>query len=81
RDKELEDEVIHEMLDASHDEEPNGPRDTDNRGEQIRNSIANDMWKTMAKNENDRSTKNATDGATIKKEALSWNDQMDAAFI
>ncbi|GKD59080.1 putative nuclease HARBI1 [Tanacetum coccineum] len=44
RDKELEDEVIHEMLDASHDEEPNGPRDTDNRGEQIRNSIANDMW-------------------------------------
>ncbi|GKB83039.1 putative nuclease HARBI1 [Tanacetum coccineum] len=44
RDKELEDEVIHEMLDASHNEEPHGPRDWDDRGEQIRNSIANDMW-------------------------------------
>ncbi|GKB30551.1 putative nuclease HARBI1, partial [Tanacetum coccineum] len=44
RDKELEDEVINEMLDASHDEEPQGPRDTDDRGEQIINSIANDMW-------------------------------------
>ncbi|GJV44509.1 putative nuclease HARBI1 [Tanacetum coccineum] len=44
RDKELEDEVIHEMLDASHNEEPHGPRDRDDRGEQIRNSIANDMW-------------------------------------
>nr|GEU91972.1 harbinger transposase-derived nuclease domain-containing protein [Tanacetum cinerariifolium] len=32
------------MLDASHDEELYGPRDTDDRGEQIRNSIANDMW-------------------------------------
>ncbi|GKA06427.1 putative nuclease HARBI1 [Tanacetum coccineum] len=45
RDKELEDEVIDEMLAASHDEEPHGPRDTDDRGEQIRNSIANDMWR------------------------------------
>nr|GEW00809.1 putative nuclease HARBI1 [Tanacetum cinerariifolium] len=44
RDKELEDEVIDEMLAASHDGEPHGPRDTDDRGEQIRNSIANDMW-------------------------------------
>ncbi|GJV37855.1 putative nuclease HARBI1 [Tanacetum coccineum] len=43
-DKELKDEVIHEMLDASHDEERKGPRDTDDRGEQIRISIANDMW-------------------------------------
>ncbi|GJT92102.1 reverse transcriptase domain-containing protein [Tanacetum coccineum] len=73
RDKELEDEVIHEVLDASHDEEPQGPRYTDDRGEQIRNSIANEMWTTMAKNEND--------GATVKKESFSWNEQMDVAFI
>ncbi|GJW06372.1 putative nuclease HARBI1 [Tanacetum coccineum] len=52
RDKELEDEVIHEMLDASHDEEPQGPRDTDHRGEQIRNSIANDMWSDYMLNPN-----------------------------
>ncbi|GJV58862.1 ribonuclease H-like domain-containing protein [Tanacetum coccineum] len=44
RNKELEDEVIHEMLDASHDKEPNRARDTDNRGEQIRNLITNNMW-------------------------------------
>ncbi|GJR16877.1 putative nuclease HARBI1 [Tanacetum coccineum] len=50
RDKELEDEVIDEMLAASHDEEPHGPRDTDDRGEQIRNSIANDMWKKNRQN-------------------------------
>ncbi|GKE47921.1 hypothetical protein Tco_1479179, partial [Tanacetum coccineum] len=44
RDKELEDVLLHEMLDASHDEELHGPRDTDDRGEQIRNLIANYMW-------------------------------------
>ncbi|GJR45075.1 Myb/SANT-like domain-containing protein [Tanacetum coccineum] len=49
RDKELKDEVIDEMLAASHDEEPHGPRDMDDRGEQIRNSIANDMWTTTKK--------------------------------
>ncbi|GKB57233.1 Myb/SANT-like domain-containing protein [Tanacetum coccineum] len=78
-DKELEDEVINEMLDASHDEEPHGPRDTDDRGEQIRNSIANDMW-IIGKKANDEATKNETDGATTK-ELFSWNKQMDAAFI
>ncbi|GKE01207.1 putative nuclease HARBI1, partial [Tanacetum coccineum] len=52
RDKKLEDEVIDEMLAASHDEEPHGPRDTDDRGEQIRNSIANDMWSDYMLNPN-----------------------------
>nr|GEV39569.1 putative nuclease HARBI1 [Tanacetum cinerariifolium] len=78
RDKELEDEVIDEMLAASHDEEPHGPRDTDDRGEQIRNSIANDMW-IMGKN--DGAKKNETDVATTKKESFLWNEQMDVAFI
>nr|GFB81858.1 putative nuclease HARBI1 [Tanacetum cinerariifolium] len=78
RDKELEDEVIDEMLHASHDEERHRPRDTDDRGEKIRNSIANDMWRKKA---NDGATINANDGATTKKESFSWNEQMDAAFI
>nr|GEX69986.1 hypothetical protein [Tanacetum cinerariifolium] len=72
RDKELENEVIDQMLAASHDEEPHGPRDTDDRGEQIINSIANDI---------DGATKNETDVATTKNESFSWNEQMDAAFI
>ncbi|GJX72400.1 putative nuclease HARBI1, partial [Tanacetum coccineum] len=42
RDKELEDEVINEVLNATQ-EEPNASRDID-AGEQIRNSIANEMW-------------------------------------
>jgi repressor of nif and glnA expression len=29
----------------------------------------------------DGAAKNDNDGATVKKEALSWNDQMDAAFL
>lgn len=44
RDQELEDEVTHDVLDASQDEELNGTRDEDERGEHIRNSIADDMW-------------------------------------
>ncbi|GJR71449.1 Myb/SANT-like domain-containing protein [Tanacetum coccineum] len=73
RDKELEDKVIDEMLHVSHDEEPHGPRDTDDRGEQIRNLIANDMWRSNGEKEND--------GATTKKESFSWNEQMDVACI
>ncbi|GJY26317.1 putative nuclease HARBI1 [Tanacetum coccineum] len=39
RDKELEDEVIHEVLDAT----PHPPRDMDDR-EELRNLFANEMW-------------------------------------
>ncbi|GKB71336.1 putative nuclease HARBI1 [Tanacetum coccineum] len=44
RDKELEDEVMHEVLNAIQDEEVHAPRDANNRGEQIRDSMANEMW-------------------------------------
>ncbi|GJX17366.1 putative nuclease HARBI1 [Tanacetum coccineum] len=43
RDKELEDEVIIEILHETHEEEPSASRDGDGRGEQIRNSIAAEM--------------------------------------
>lgn len=41
-DKELEDEVIHEVLNATPDEEIYPSRDKDDRGEELRNSIANE---------------------------------------
>ncbi|KAJ9552827.1 hypothetical protein OSB04_016872 [Centaurea solstitialis] len=44
RDKELEEEVLHEILNATQEEETLPSRDMDDRGEQIRNSIANEMW-------------------------------------
>ncbi|GJU85112.1 putative nuclease HARBI1 [Tanacetum coccineum] len=44
RDKELEDKVMHEVLNATQDEEVHAPRDADDRGEQIRDSMANEMW-------------------------------------
>ncbi|PWA80099.1 harbinger transposase-derived nuclease domain-containing protein [Artemisia annua] len=44
RDRELEDEVMHELLNAPQDEEPQAPRGIDDGGEEIRNSIANEMW-------------------------------------
>ncbi|KAJ9562935.1 hypothetical protein OSB04_008095 [Centaurea solstitialis] len=44
RDRELEEEVIRETLNATQDEDHHVPRAMDNRGEQIRESIANEMW-------------------------------------
>ncbi|GJZ82226.1 retrovirus-related pol polyprotein from transposon TNT 1-94 [Tanacetum coccineum] len=44
RDKELEDEVINEVLNSTQEEQANLSGDIDGRGEQIRNSIANEMW-------------------------------------
>ncbi|KAJ9552217.1 hypothetical protein OSB04_016262 [Centaurea solstitialis] len=44
RDKELEEEVLHEILNVTREEETLASRDMDDRGEQIRNSIANEMW-------------------------------------
>ncbi|GJV72015.1 putative nuclease HARBI1 [Tanacetum coccineum] len=44
RDTELEDEVAHELLNAPQDEETRAPRGIDDGGEEIRNSIANEMW-------------------------------------
>ncbi|GJT09750.1 hypothetical protein Tco_0856792, partial [Tanacetum coccineum] len=44
RDKELEDEVMHEVLNATQYEEVHAPRDADDGGEQIRDSMANEMW-------------------------------------
>ena len=35
---------MHEVLNATEDEEVAAPRDIDDGGEQIRNSIANEMW-------------------------------------
>ena len=43
-DKELEDEVMHEVLNATQDEEVHAPRDIDDGGEQKRDSMANEMW-------------------------------------
>ncbi|KAJ9561891.1 LOW QUALITY PROTEIN: hypothetical protein OSB04_007051 [Centaurea solstitialis] len=40
----LEDEVIRETLNATQDEDHHVPRAIANRGEQIRESIANEMW-------------------------------------
>nr|XP_043616213.1 uncharacterized protein LOC122588143 [Erigeron canadensis] len=44
RDQELEDKVIQELLNGTPDENHDPTRDTDGGGEQIRNSIANQMW-------------------------------------
>ncbi|GKA35234.1 putative nuclease HARBI1 [Tanacetum coccineum] len=44
RDTELEDEVAHELLNAPQDEETRAPRGIDDGGEEIRNSIANEIW-------------------------------------
>lgn len=43
-DKELEDEVFNEVLNSTQEEQHNVSSDIDGRGEQIRNSIANEMW-------------------------------------
>lgn len=43
-DKDLEDEVINEVLNATQEEEANGSRHIDGRAEEMRNSIANEMW-------------------------------------
>lgn len=44
--KELEDVVEGQILNAPQEEEPHAPRErvTDEHGEEIRNSITNDMW-------------------------------------
>ncbi|KAI3715589.1 hypothetical protein L6452_22575 [Arctium lappa] len=44
RDKELEEEVLQEVLNATQEEDTHAPREIDDRGEQIRSSIANEMW-------------------------------------
>lgn len=44
RDKDLEDEVINEVLNAAQEDEANGSRYIDGKAEEIRNSIANEMW-------------------------------------
>ncbi|XP_076949299.1 uncharacterized protein LOC143621898 [Bidens hawaiensis] len=44
RDRELEDEVAQEVLNATQDVEDHAPNAMDDRGEQIRESIANEMW-------------------------------------
>ncbi|XP_076952223.1 uncharacterized protein LOC143625891 [Bidens hawaiensis] len=44
RDRELEDEVAQELLNATQDVEDHAPNAMDDRGEQIRESIANEMW-------------------------------------
>ncbi|XP_076892760.1 uncharacterized protein LOC143544563 [Bidens hawaiensis] len=44
RDRELEDEVAQEVLNATQYAEDHAPNAMDDRGEQIRESIANEMW-------------------------------------
>ncbi|KAI3733809.1 hypothetical protein L6452_13265 [Arctium lappa] len=75
RDKELEEEVLQEVLNATQEEDTHAPREIDDRGEQIRSSIANEMWSDYSlylNNEN---------GNTGKREPFVWTPQMDDAFI
>ncbi|KAJ9539206.1 hypothetical protein OSB04_031939 [Centaurea solstitialis] len=80
RDEELEEEVLQEVLNATQEEDTNAPIGIDDRGEQIRNRIANEMWSDYNEN-NLTMSKKVTDGNTEKRETFNWTPQMDEAFI
>ena len=42
--------MLHEVLNATQEEETHVPREIDDRGEQIRSTIANEMWSDYTEN-------------------------------
>lgn len=50
RDNELEEEVLNEILNSTQEEETHVPREIDDRGEEIRTRILNEMWSDYNEN-------------------------------